>query len=569
MTNGTRNFPNPYFTRLAIPLIGILFGGFQIQHSLTQGQLSFPIAYDDIVYFVDALRRLHAFYDDGFSRLFTDYIQKPVHSPLATLTCFLGFLTFGVRDWAPAAVNIVYLIVFLYFVMDLAKGINWVSRILLLVIVLSCPLPGHLIVESRPDILCGMATACAAFTLMKVRTLNVNREQPKLYVQAGIATSIAFLAKPSISPVTCVILISAFTIPLFTDNLYQGRLRKPLFRPASKSKILSKGVWVFALIVLVSVTPHYLLHGQHIFGYIYRTIFGENRELWHFNSSLAQQLLFYITGSGGGMMFGQWYLLLTLVLVISLALTLFDKDWRSFSAAVPYGIITIIIYVLVTIPKTKSVFLGMAFGAQVLLCVIHMAIYIFEKLERKSWKWISSWLVLPVIWLPVLITSAISFEWQWHNRTGREYTISATQQAIYDRELLLSIAQVIQDDYFMPTLDSRDSLAVILTLESSYLTTPGIEYAFLKNGVREAKVVRNRAFLSNTSEYLDFLASMNYIVVPSLDNPTRLTWLPANKVQSEVLEELRGNSNFILLETFKRPQELGGGQVYLYKNISP
>jgi hypothetical protein len=74
--------------------IGVLFTVLQVQQSLFQGQLSLPITYDDISYFVDSMRRLNRFYDQGLARLVIDFFSgsSPFgHLGLDTITWLFYF----------------------------------------------------------------------------------------------------------------------------------------------------------------------------------------------------------------------------------------------------------------------------------------------------------------------------------------------------------------------------------------------------------------------------------------------------------------------------------------------
>lgn len=316
-------------------LAGVLFTMLQIQQSSFQGQLSLPIAFDDIVYFVDALRRLHGIYEQGLPHLIQSWFEKPPHSPTSTLTPLLGFALLGHRDWAPAAANGLYLIGFLTFVAYITAHLSWLSRTTIVLIVLTCPLAGHLIVESRPDILCGLATACASFLLLKN---SVSEERRQQQILAGALAGLAFLAKPSISPVTVSILFSV----LFTVTLQDWlRVRDSFDSKPKKLKSLSqilpllRQYTTFVVVTLLISLPHYLVAIRQIVGYIHATMFGTNKDLWQTDYPAAEQASYYISGAGGKMMFGAWGSIVVLVVLLVFVGSHSPKIGKSYGNSPP------------------------------------------------------------------------------------------------------------------------------------------------------------------------------------------------------------------------------------------
>jgi hypothetical protein len=558
------NSENSFVVIGLISVVGMVFTALQVQQSLFQGQLSLPITYDDISYFVGSMRRLHRFYDQGLGQLILDVFQVPPHSPTSTLTTLLGFSVFGSKDWAPAATNGIYVIAFLFFIAHITSHLSWFYRIAIAIIMLTCPLLGHLVVESRPDILCGLATACASFLILQSPGF---KKQQSHQILAGVISGLALLAKPSISPITVVILLSALLFTTTQEWLYarhnsdyikgeQQGLRKIL-------GIFSQYITFLATTLLISV-PYYSITFRRIAAYIYLNIFGADKEIWQNQDSFTGQALYYITGTGGSMMFGSWGAIVPLVALLALIAITLTKDWSFLRGSALYFLLVIVTYLLVTIPKTKSSFLGMAFGGMVLLFSLYLLIYLAQFLDRKSSS--RSYKIIGIaacVAIPIISISL--FQWPWFNKTGLPNAAPATQ-ALYERSLIDSISHRTQEK--LVNSNPQCAPQITFTGAAPYLNLDILEYYLLKQGFTNFAMSGNFR-LSEFSEHWGDIKRSSYVVAFSLDNPTRIAWLPDNELQPRLLRRLRSDENFKLIDTFDRPASLGGGKVFLFAADQP
>jgi len=115
-----------FHRQIAFPLLlAVLFTSFSVVASLRQGQLSVPTTYDDISYFVDAARRLQTLYDSGLPAFLATFVSEPPHAPLATLVSLSAFALMGLRDWAPAIINGVWVFLLLLCLRIRLSGRPW------------------------------------------------------------------------------------------------------------------------------------------------------------------------------------------------------------------------------------------------------------------------------------------------------------------------------------------------------------------------------------------------------------------------------------------------------------
>src|SRR5665213_1785946 len=99
------NKGKPIARWLILALAATLFTVVNIRHSLDGGRLSRTPTYDDISYFIDALHRLPVVYGQSVLGWIHDYVHTPPHSPFSTYVALASYMLFGIKDWAPYALN--------------------------------------------------------------------------------------------------------------------------------------------------------------------------------------------------------------------------------------------------------------------------------------------------------------------------------------------------------------------------------------------------------------------------------------------------------------------------------
>src|SRR5262245_27981058 len=148
--SGKTSLPNDRFFAWFALVASCLVTALTVTHALRQGRLSLPTSYDDVTYFIDAVDRLQILYDKGLGPCFASLFLNPPHAPVATVLYLTGFALFGVNDWAPRLVNVVWIAVLLFFVKLLLQDLPRWAYVTIAVTVLAWPLAGELVVECRP-----------------------------------------------------------------------------------------------------------------------------------------------------------------------------------------------------------------------------------------------------------------------------------------------------------------------------------------------------------------------------------------------------------------------------------
>src|SRR4029077_19028322 len=72
-----------------------------LNSSLSQGRLSFLATYDDVIYMTDSLKLLDLLQHKGFLAFTISILNDTYHSGLFSGFGAIGYLLFGLHDWAP------------------------------------------------------------------------------------------------------------------------------------------------------------------------------------------------------------------------------------------------------------------------------------------------------------------------------------------------------------------------------------------------------------------------------------------------------------------------------------
>jgi hypothetical protein len=243
-----------------------LFTASIILFSLEFGRLLIGPYYDDLAYFLDAIRRLRVLDDSGVWGWVRAWIQRPPHSPSATILAALSYAALGTHDWAPSVANGFVVLVLLLGVDWLQPGASMKQRLLLAAFVLTVPLAQIAVRDFRPDVLSGVCTALGALVL-----LHGPPEPPDLtrrWVAGGLFAA-ALLSKTT----TCVYTIYMCGVALVTDAVVARLVyRWPWHR------ILHPRAWGTVLLpIVVLAGPHYAFAYRHVYAYIHEVLAGETR----------------------------------------------------------------------------------------------------------------------------------------------------------------------------------------------------------------------------------------------------------------------------------------------------
>ncbi|PDT71744.1 hypothetical protein CO683_00870 [Bradyrhizobium ottawaense] len=494
--------------------LSFIFTAAQIQSSLHSGSLSLPATYDDVSYFNDAMMRLEVAYREGGAALLKGLWVNPPHSPIQTLLVMTGFGLFGRYPWAADAITSVPLAIVLRLFFGFAvRFIPLSIAAVLAIALLGFPLFGILTLEIRPDALCAVLTA--AGTLIITADPEWREGKPSKVLATSALFAGALLAKPTVSPVTVVVFGAAALAVLCLQALKLDDAKR-----IARIAIVAGGLGA------VMCIPYYVAAFRHLFEYITVTMVGENAEVWRLNLSWRDHALYYLTGSGGKVSIGDAWLAMAFA-IAAVGAVLYRRDQRT---AATLAVVGTVAYLAVSVPATKSVFLGLIVSAFALCLTAMLSVLIISRLPHRLAAAATVGLVLfsLVVWQPIAIR-------YWGA------SVPAIQAKTYSR-IMTQTADALSQ------VSDLGSKTLYMPLIAQYLNPENIEFELRR---------RDLVPPHNSIDYLKgdvvshhaALDAAHLIVLFSDESSFPLPWVPSYKLRKEIEAMVTGAGSFQRIAT--------------------
>ena len=543
-------------------IISIVFALIQVKQSLFNGQLSLPPTHDDVVYFNDALGRLDILQESGLKGLLADYIQRPPHSPINTLLAFIGFAMFGVHEWVPAAMNSIIVFCTLLFIDYLTRRLNFLSQILVIITSLNCLLMSHAVIEFRPDIFCGLTTAMTIILISEKSLSNLSESRQ---ATIGILFGLSLLIKPTVFPMTIVLVSFAFFIRFLTDIFI---LKKP--SKLIQSVIKNQAIFYYSLGLSL---PYYLFAWKPIANYIYQNQVVNLKKIWNMHPlPLQERLSYYLTGQGGAMMLKGWFYIWLALLVSAIVIFVYKKDWIKLHSFLSLISTILVAYSIITISEHKSPFLGVILACFIFFTSPMLLGFINEFILTLNYRF-SKQIAISSLTLLFCISLGL-YEWPAPNDlVSPDVTTISPVEKQHKRKLISNLYQdisaqdcPIENNNNNQIVKSETcSVKVYMTLITLWLHRDGFLFYHYKFGNLDKVDVRDGALEGDAEIKLDDMKDSDYVVSFNTSNPDIPSWIPGLKVEAQLIDELKQSPNFSLLNTYKNLN--GEPIVYLYKKI--
>ena len=354
--------------------IAALFTTLQIQQSLNYGRLMFGFMLDDdLAYYNDGLQRLYFLQRDGIIKLLKRLVTIPPHAPGGTLFALLGFAIFGIHDWAPSAARGLVIFGVILFVAEyLGQGLPLLGKLFIVALALTWRLLGATVVEGRPDIVMGLLLAIGIFLVTESGWLTANWRK---HVIAGAFFGAALVCKPSMFPVSLFLSFSTLFVASLID-IYRDK--------CTRSKLFITNAYCIGATLAV-MAPYYLIHGVAAVHYFMHVIFGRGSEVWHVDLPLLDHALYYLTGPGGRWLMRRHWLRAWMVLVLISLFIYWRKNRREFWSSlmqrfpIALPIMMILTWLVLSIPKTKSVYFGATLAGLFFLTALQMLVFLVRQ----------------------------------------------------------------------------------------------------------------------------------------------------------------------------------------------
>lgn len=340
---------------LILAVVSLFFTAFIVQHSFERGRLQYEVDYEDVISFLDGLKRYRLLVDEGQGRLqfLYQYAVNPPHAPLHSLQAMLAFAFLGIHDWAPYVSNGVLLFALLSALVFALRDLGPWAKVAGLFFFLCTPLAYHTVEEFRPDYPSAIATVWGILLYFQfLRTSN-----PWLAGWAGACYGLAMLAKPPVFPYVMAMGGGPFFLGLFLG------FRANSWRGVWKGAL---GAWPFFAGCALVAGPHFLVAARKIMDYFILNQLGPDSHLWAFNEGWGQRISYHLTGYGGWLGLGRHWMLALLLWGCALAAGLkFARTDKSARILLGLTGMTAWAYFFLVINPHMNPFFGLTF--QILL----------------------------------------------------------------------------------------------------------------------------------------------------------------------------------------------------------
>lgn len=318
-----------------------------LEASRLHGRLSVPPLYDDVSYFLDAVRWMNAAKDRSIFASVWGLLHD--HAPFSTLVAATGLGLFPGSFIGPYLVHAVVVFAFLLGIVRLIWS-RPVLEIGACLIAVSCvPVLWHTVTEARPDLPSGLAIGLAAGAIVHRGVLD---RSARALAGLGIACGLAVSIKPTSFFAVLALFGSAFAIRLFVDCIEAGGLR-PSIR-----KALGALLWF----VLPLITTTALLIGPALVEtvtYILHVFVGQ-RDLWTTGESFWAGLLRFSIGGEGQFGLHYWFAIGLALMLLRLALAAIQGRTALLEGVVLLAAV-LIAYTIPSVAEIKTYYFGAMF----------------------------------------------------------------------------------------------------------------------------------------------------------------------------------------------------------------
>ena len=367
----------PRFSRLtgvgaAVFVVTIFVAFFGLQRSFEIGRLAAPPWYDDVVYLFAAKALMHASADQSWLETGRQLVDQ--HAPLSTFLGVLGFLAVPQGLAGPYIANCLVLGGFLVGCALLLRPLPTGATIGAIAAIGAIPVASLSITEFRPDFAWGFLSGLATTALLGRRLFQLSWNR-LLFI--GSLCGLALVSKPSISPVTAVILATAFAGAVLLYKLSgNGGAISIRFRAIARvAALIGLGAAIVAGLV-------YAMIWRDTYDYILLALV-KNGPQNAISGDFLFQLQYYSTGDGGSIVLGQAFWVLLLFWVAAFIWCAIYKV-GLLPRLTCYLAVILVAYAIPTYSEHKSLFFGAAFYGTLIASTCAVAGELWRTTEKSQ-----------------------------------------------------------------------------------------------------------------------------------------------------------------------------------------
>jgi hypothetical protein len=340
--------------------------------SIHSGRLSIPPDYDDVTYLFWSQLVLHA--APHQSAAVTVYQLINQHSPLTTLFGFVGYSLFNSGDIGPYIAAASHLVFYMFASIILIRHLPLPA-----VLGIACAIGAILALrnfatEFRPEPAWASLTAVSVIALFALDMFTFSWINS---TAVGLLVGLAVISKPTISPVTVVVLGATFLASALTQYLERRgggsprRIRALIFCAAT----------ILAASLLV-VVPVGAIIGRDIYNYIV-WVTWDISDQFSLRGSVLDQALFYSFGIGGQLMLGRALPIILTIWALGIG---YAVMWRRSLLPRILALFAIIVlsYAIPSAATVKLVWFGSAFDSILIIETVYLIALIYGPVAAAS-----------------------------------------------------------------------------------------------------------------------------------------------------------------------------------------
>ena len=515
--------------------VATLFTLAVVQYSQQYGRLIFAVpTYEDSRYVTDGMHRLQEFYDRGLVAAVRSYFAGPPASPFSSGLAAVGYALFGLRDWAPYAMDgLLVLCLLLYLDRRLYGMARWQATLVFFFVLLT-PLPFLLVHEYRPDIACGMFTAIGILTLVEAPLDEFTGAQ---MLAAGTAWGLALFTKPSIFPGTLIFLCGAVGIS-------GSRMLAGGPDPSRWRRFARHAAVILGLAALISL-PYFVAGLKYQFQYVFSAVFSAERKNWVMAGGIRDHLLYYLTGPGGDQSFFAFRPVFAAVLLAGVFWAAFRRERRllveiAFAAAALF-----LGYIVPTVIPNKA-FFGNATFSWLILFYASFTLAVILPGEHRRGTFRAAGAVLVCL---LLAGACIQFRWNKWGNAGSPYVQRSNEIMREMAHYLVREARAGKSRVFLSTIGMHTDL--------------GMQYLAMKEQFHpRLMTIVITPFADSLDLYLAEIRKADIVLATEAGADMLPYPLPCIKYQEQILERLQQDPDFYIA---RRLVAASGKSYYLFE----
>lgn len=379
----------------ALGLVGLFAFVFErnMAFNALRSRLSSVPRYDDVVYLLDAVRRLTFDMQGGFGSFADGILASPPHAPASTLTAMLGFTLFGHEVRSAYLANGWILALYIATLAVLSRPlVSLPARFLLVAILLFVPISHVMITEFRPDMAAGLVFALA---LLAIASTDLLTSSPWRRIGVAALCVAATIVKPS----GVILVIPGIGIAVAMTALVQAcATGVPIVR-------VLRGALLPAATYVVLLAPFAIVWGQPTARYIYQALVY-NKDIWQTDGGFLFHALYHSFDKGGRAALKPFNWIAIPVIAADLFLLSRAGPSRERQIAHALYLTLVVLYIAMATSAEKTPFQGSFFYCPFVL-VLAGAMARVGAVARQIWPSRNVTLALAAVALVLLATRPI------------------------------------------------------------------------------------------------------------------------------------------------------------------